>query len=66
MSFLPEISNRAGEQAEKLPQFPIVLSEKFARMKWISAQLGGGAEAPYAYECVSLVSAFAPACYKIH
>ena len=26
-NFLPEISNRAGEQAEKLPEFPIVLSE---------------------------------------
>ena len=25
--FLPEISSRAGEQAEKLPEFPIVPSE---------------------------------------
>ena len=29
VNFLPEMSNRAGEQAEKLPKFPIVLSEKF-------------------------------------
>jgi len=27
VNFLPETSNRAGEQAEKLPEFPIVLSE---------------------------------------
>ena len=27
VDFLPEISNRAGEQAEKLLEFPIVLSE---------------------------------------
>ena len=27
VNFLPEISNRAGEQAEKLPEIPIVLSE---------------------------------------
>ena len=27
VNFLPEISNRAGEQAERLPTFPIVLSE---------------------------------------
>ena len=26
VSFLPEISNRAGEQADKLPELPIVLS----------------------------------------
>ena len=29
VNFLPEISNRAGQQAEKLPEFPIVLSEYF-------------------------------------
>ena len=28
---LPEISNRVGEQAEKLPEFPIVLSENLPK-----------------------------------
>ena len=27
VNFLPEISNRAGEKVEKLPEFPIPLSE---------------------------------------
>ena len=41
LNFLLEIINRTGEQAEKLPEFPIVPSEKFAPVKQISAQLGG-------------------------
>jgi len=28
VNFLPETLNRAGEQARKLPEFPIVLSVK--------------------------------------
>ena len=30
VNFRPEISNRAGEQAERLLEFPIVLSENLA------------------------------------
>ena len=43
VNFLPEISNRARQYAEKLPYFPIVFSENFPEWNGFLPYLGGGA-----------------------
>ena len=52
VNYLPEISIKAGEQAENFSEFPIVLSENLPELNVFLPNLGGCSPlAPSSYVC---------------